>query len=168
MLTKLKELVGQLEQLSSDLGLEVDPLIFGTAQHGLQINLDFYFKLKKIKEIAANLEGFFNKNDAALSERINKQVAVLGVDSVDKEVDGTRYRIKAGTKIYVNVKKEMKPEFLEFMRKHPIGKELMKEDVHHKSLESFVTNDLIGNGELPPPCISMHTAPTLETRKLPK
>ena len=168
MLTRLNTLVKQLDDVTNELHLEVDPLLFATAETGLQINLDFYFKLKRIKELAAHLEGLFNKNDVALSERINKQVSVLGVDSVDKEVDGTRYRIRAGTKIYVSVKKDLKPEFLEFMRNHPIGKELIKEDVHHKSLESFVTNDLIGNGELPPPCISMHTAPTLETRKLPK
>ena len=168
MLTKLKELVAQLEQLNSDLGMEVDPLLFGTAETGLQINLDFYFKLKKIKEIAANLEGLFNKNDAALAERIAKQIEVLGVDSLVKEIDGQAYTVKIENKVYVNVNKDNKPAFIEFMENHPIGRELVKKEVHHKTLESFVIDELIGKGELPPPCISMHTALTLGTRKKPK
>ena len=60
MLTRLNTLARQLDDVASELQLEVDPLLFATAETGLQINLDFYFKLKKIKELAARLEGLFN------------------------------------------------------------------------------------------------------------
>ncbi len=142
--------------------------MFGTEQEGLQTNLDFYFRLKKIKEVGESLAKLFNVNDATLSGRISKQVAVLGVESLDKVVNGTSYRVKIGTKVHASVKKDNKDEMIEWMKQHPLGRELVKEDVHPKTLESFVINTLIGNGELPPPFFSIFQAETLDIRKLPK
>lgn len=168
MLTNLQQMVKYSSSLVEELGKEVQPLMFGTATSPLDVQIEFFFALKKLKESGEELAKFFNVCEAELAQRINKQIDQLGLDSIEKNIDGVRVKISPETKWFISCNKDKKPLMIEWMKKHPLGSELVKEDVHPKSLEKFIKEEIIAKGEVPPTgMLSIHSTDTITTRKLP-
>jgi hypothetical protein len=169
MLASLEQMTAYVEQALNSLGEEVQPLMVGTRGENLDINLRFFFLLKKLKEHGENIAKLYNVCENELASRINMMIEQAGLESVDKVIAGERIRITPETKYYINCKAENKPALIAWMKSHPIGKELVKEDVHAKTLEKFIKNDVLGAGQLPPDgLVSLHQTQTITTRKLAK
>ena len=168
MLESLEKMVQYVGQALTEIGNEVHPLMLGTQTEKMDVNIKFLFLLKELKEKGEELAKFYNVCENELAGRINKLIDAAGLEEVVITHNGVKIKISPETKFFISCKADKKPEMIAWMKAHSIGRELVKEDVHPKSLEKFVKEELIGKGTLPPAgLISIHQTETITTRKLP-
>lgn len=169
MLDGLKKLTDDVSASLANLKQEVEPLLFGTQSESLDVNVQFFFLLDKLHDLSKEIGKLYNVHENELCSRINKALTTMDVESIVKQFDGNHYTLKPDNKTFISCRAEKKPELLAWLRTHPVGRELIKEDVHPKALESFIKNNVIGAGEIPPPgIISMHMTETISMRKKPQ
>ncbi len=169
MLAGLKHLTEAVADSLESLKQEVEPLLFGTQSESLDVNVQFFFLLDKLHDLSKEIGKLYNVHENELCSRINKALTVMDVESMVKEFDGNHYTLKPDNKTFISCRADKKPELLAWLRTHPVGRELIKEDVHAKSLESFIKNEVIGKGAIPPAgIISMHMTETISMRKKPQ
>lgn len=173
MLTKLTQYAEWLTKSVDAIQEEVGPLMQGTEGEKLDTQLQFFFLLKQIKDAGEEMQKFYNACEPDLAKRINTMITAAGLDEVVKTFNGVRIKITPDTKYFVNCNKDKKPAVLEWLKNHPIGRELVKEDVHAKTLEKFVKDQIMAAGEqgleVPdiPPGVSLYQTETITTRKQP-
>lgn len=125
----------------------------------LNANLLLYGRLKRIHDICEGVEKACNIAMPKIADRANKVMLAESVDSCS--VGG--FNFSPSSKTMVSVTKANKESLLEWMRNDEEGKELIKEDVHFKTLESFVKARMEAGKEVP--FVTVFDQPALTVRK---
>jgi hypothetical protein len=167
MLTNLEQLAEYCEKLKDELDQQVPALMFGSTGFELKDKMKMLWLLKELKNSAEGIAKFYGACENSLGDQINKQIEQMGLEQMDVKFGESKYRFAPETKYFINCKADAKPELIAWLKGHPIGRELVKEDVHPKTLEKFVKEDLVLQGQLPPPMVSIHEVQSVKMRKLP-
>lgn len=110
----------------------------------MQQMMRVYDTLKFLKDMADQVGKYFTRDSKELQRLLHEMMEDCGFDKIDFE--GNTYR--PIIKNRYNVSKDSKFEFIRWMKEH--NPELVTEDVHPKTLESFCNNKLEKGEELPP------------------
>lgn len=158
----LDKLQIELHACASNVYEVIDPIVAGTEQEKLTVHLQLYAVMRFVKETVAELEKMVNKNMPIVAARAEK---IMTQEDIEKmEYAGLTFSPEK--KNFINVTKENAPAVLEWLKQHPIGREMIKLGYHPKTFESFIVKEFIEKGELPPTTISIFKQPILEVRKV--
>jgi hypothetical protein len=157
----LDKLQIELHACASNVYEVIDPIVAQTEQEKLTVHLQLYAVMRFVKETAAELEKMVNKNMPIVAARAEKIMSQEGID----KMDFAGLTFSPDTKNFINVTKENAPAVMEWLKQHPIGREMVKLGYHPKTFESFIVKEFIEKGEVPPTTIGVFKQPILEVRK---
>ena len=144
---EIEETVGKLSFILRDLNLTDAAKIYNT--------------LKYLKDLADEVAKFHGRD--------GDQVARLIHDiMVDTEQDATvieGFKFEPDTRDCFSVKKDDKEAFIQWMKGHEDSRELVSEEVHHKTLEKYC-NQRLESGEPLPEGVNHYPKPTVKRRKV--
>lgn len=157
----LDKLQTELHTCASNVYEIIDPIVAQTEQEKLTVHLQLYAVMRFVKDTISELEQMVNKNMPLVAARAEKIMTQEGID----KMNFAGLTFSPDTKNFVNVTKEHAPAVLEWLKHHPIGREMIKLGYHPKTFESFITKEFIEKGELPPTIVGVFKQPILEVRK---
>lgn len=160
----LKLLGAHLEKLNSaatDINNTMEPVVLGFAGKSLTYNIKAYQIANYLADLGKELQRIGNVCKTELAGRISKRMINEDMDSLT--VDG--YKYTPDLKTYVNVTEENKPFVLKWLKAHPSGKELVREDYNANAFTAFVRDELATGKELPD-IIGRYDQPALSVRKV--
>jgi hypothetical protein len=157
----LDKLQTELHACASNVYEVIDPIVAQTEQEKLTVHLQLYAVMRFVKETVGELEKMVNKNLPIVAARAEKIMTQEGIEKM--EFAGLTF--SPDTKNFINVTKENAPAVLEWLKQHPIGREMVKLGYHPKTFESFIGKEFIEKGEVPPTIIGVFKQPILEVRK---
>ena len=161
MLTELDKRVSALATVAESLTECVEPFTLGFASKDLMSNIKLYNIVIYLQDVAKELGRVANVVDPVIAERITKRMQQDELENI--RYDG--YSYTPSDKTFVNVPSDSKPIVLAWLKTHPSGRELVKEDYNAKALQSFVGTQL-EEGKTVHPSINVFTQPTLTRRKV--
>lgn len=167
MLNDLKQGIEYLETMLTSLREEIEPLVAQNESVEFSNKVEFYYLLRQLKEISEEYSKLANIGMPIVAQSINRHMQQLDMESMDRTFNGVTYRLKPNIRYFISYNKDQRPQVIEWMKGDPIGRELVKEDVHPKTFESFV-KQRIEEGKEPPPHVQIHAEEVLDFRKLPK
>lgn len=135
---------------------------FAMERGTLNTRLRYYLMLKYLKQCCDGLMSGCNIEMEKIASAASKIMQAEGEDK--KHAFGHSFTPDTDTK--VNCPVNDKPALIEWLKNHPLGRELVKEEVHHKTLSNFVKT-LQAEGKDTPPMVTTYDVPTLSVRKLP-
>lgn len=158
----LDKLQGEFHKTASNVYETIDPVVASTEREKLSTQLQLYAVMRFIKDTISELETMVNKNLPLVAARAEKIMTQEGMDSI--EFAGLKFT--PDKKNYISVNSTNKPAVIEWLKQHPLGREMVKLDYHPKTFESFIKKEFIEKGEKPPSIVGVFPLPTLEVRKL--
>ncbi len=166
MLQEVEKARHALEGLQTLLEETIAPLMMRLESDPIGDNLDAYFELKEISEVADSIRKMFGHVAPVLSERIRNLMGGIG-ESLDREYNGRTFRVKPDVKTHVSVTQANERRAVEWFKADPEGRELVKESVHSKTMESFVKKKAEEGAAIPADIFTVYMEQTLSIRKLP-
>lgn len=163
LLKELDRVALKLHEAAGEVSNTLEPVSLGLQQKELMDNVKMYAIVSYIQDVVKEISRCANIVEPVLAERITKRM-----QQEDMEVLAHQgYSYAPDTKTYVSVSADNKPKVLAWLREHEEGRELIKEDVHAKTFESFIKR--LGEENKPiPPEVKVFDKPTLTVRKLRK
>ncbi len=149
----------------------LEPIAYGCSQGKLSTKLGCYVRLDDLIDLCKSVTTASNTHMPTLAEKITNEMVASDMDSI--EMFG--YKFNPDTKTYVSVNVENKPLVMNWLKKHDIGKELVKEDFNANAFTSFInmlveeqgySKTTLDDDKKIPAEISMFDKPTLKKRKL--
>lgn len=153
-----------LQQAISVLREEVEPLTSRVEHLTIDAATTLWLQLSELKDLGEAISKIANIALPTISEHCRKLIEMHGMESMTKKYGDKSFVMTPDVKYRVSVTKERHPAFIEWMRAHPRGKELIKEDVHNATLTKFIVEE-VEAGNTPPPMVSVYEEPTLKVRK---
>jgi hypothetical protein len=150
-----------LEKIINDLSETIDPLVFGTGQADLDVQLRLYITMDFLLDTCSRLTKICNTNQPIVAERAQKLMVERDMDSI--EMFGKKF--SPDTKTYVSVNAANKPGIIAWLQKQESGKELVKLDFNAKSFESYIKKEILDKGAEVPEGVSCFDKPILTVRK---
>ena len=166
-LEDLQVLVHKAQALVDEVHQTAGPAVMSGEGTSFAADAKLYITLKEFEVLGKELSKAFTLVEDGLSARIADKMNAAELETGQIEVGGLRYNFTPDKKLFISCKKEDQPTLINWLRTHEKGKELIKETVHDKTLQKFVTDEILGAGELPPPFIKTHIVNTLSVRKAP-
>lgn len=160
MLDALDKQVARLADVAGDLENCVGPFTYGFATKSLMDNVKFYNLLIYLGKVAEELGKIANVAEPVVAERITKRMQQDELESI--KYDG--YSYTPSEKTFVSVTADNKPIVLAWLKTHPDGSSLVREDFNANAFKSFVDKELEA-GKKVHPSVSVFTKPTLSRRK---
>lgn len=161
LLATLDKVAIRLHAVTTDVSNTLEPVSLGLEQRGLMANVKLYVMIKYLLAISKELSRLANVVEPTVAERIVKHMTAEDMDVVHNG----GYAFSPDTTTYVSVKADNKDTVMNWLKAHAEGKELIKEDVHAKTFESFIKK-LKDDGKPIPPEVSVFERATLSMRKL--
>lgn len=161
MLGQLEKHVDALAKVAEDLSNTLEPFTLGFQQKGLMDNIKLYAIVEYCSEVAKELSKIANVCEPQIAERITVRMTNEDMDKI--EYSG--YAYTPDTKQYINVTGENKPIVLTWLKSHPHGRELVREDFNANAFNAFVKTEL-AVGKKVHPSVSIFEKPTLNRRKI--
>jgi hypothetical protein len=140
---------------------DIQPEVDMNVMDGLPPKLAMYIMLESIGELSAIITKEINKLQPIIADRVQSQMVADELDSV--EFQG--YRYSPSSKTYFSINSTNKPDVIKWLKEHPVGCELVKEDVNIQSFGKFVKEHLDPIGEALPQGVSRFDKPVLSVRK---
>lgn len=157
----VRERMQELLQVCASTAERIEPMVEASKECGLTVQLFLYRCMDEILDAAADLSKMMNVNMPICAERANKIMLATMQDSTSM----FGYTFKPDTKPYFNVKVDDKPKMLAWMKAHPIGNYLVKEEVHHAAFGKFMKENFTDQGNEPPSFVGVFNKPSLVVRK---
>lgn len=158
----LDKLQRELHECASNVYEVIDPIVATTEQEKLTVQLQLYATMRFIKDTIGELETMVNKNMPVVAARAEKIMTQEDIPQI--QFAGLTF--SPDKRNFITVTKENAPAVLEWLKQHPVGREMVKLSYHPKTFESFIKTEFIEKGEAPPKIISVFSQPTLEVRKV--
>lgn len=140
----------------------LEVVAYGTERDPVNVQLELYVMLRHVKEMAEAMEKMAGIKMTDIAMRIGKIMQADGTE----QLKAFGHSFTPDTETHVNCIAAKKEELLLWLKKHELGRELVKEDVHPKTLQSFVKK-LQEDGKDIPPMVTTFDQPILKVRKLP-
>jgi hypothetical protein len=157
----LDKLQQELHVCASNVYEIVDPIVASTEQEKLTTHLQLYAVMKFVKDTIGELETMVNKNMPIVAGRAEKLMTQEGIE----EMKFAGLVFSPDKKNFISVTAANAPAVMEWLKQHPIGREMIKLGYHPKTFESFIKKEFIEKGEKPPSIISIFPQPVLDVRK---
>lgn len=160
----VKELEDKLTVLvvaANDVAENINPLVHVTAREKLTIQLRLYLILETIKELGGEIAKVANKDMPIVADRAKEIMIAEQMESV-QHGGKTFTRDK---KTYYNVNNSDESILINFMKQHPVGKELVQETVHDKTLTKFWETEFAAKDVTLPSFVNSFSKPILVIRK---
>jgi hypothetical protein len=151
----------KLEEIVNTLAETVDPLVFGTQQADLDVQLRLYITMQFILDTVERITKICNTNQPIVAERAQKLMVDKEMDSI--EMFGRKF--SPGTKTYVSVAAANKDRIIKWLQSQELGRELVKLDFNSRSFESFIKKEILEKGKEVPDGVSCFDKPILTVRK---
>lgn len=161
MLGMIQKRIDAFEPVATQLVECFEPFNEGMKEERMMTNIKFYQMIQYLYDFGKEMQRVANILEPQVAERIIKNMVQEDMDSVNH--GGFSYA--PDTKTYVSVPADKMPGLIEAFKKDTTTRELVKESIHPKSLESFVKATL-AEGKKVHPSISICEKPTLTVRKL--
>lgn len=161
MLEKLNGLVDRFDALANEINNTLEPITLGFAQRPLMDNVKLYEIICYFQDAAKEVGRVANVCDPQVADRVTKQMQQQDMD----ELRYNGYKYSPDNKTFINVSAANKPFILNWLKTHPEGRELVKEDYNAKSFQSFAEK-LRNEGKSLPEQVSVHDQPILTRRKV--
>jgi hypothetical protein len=161
MLATLQKHVDALSEVATELSNSLEPFTLGFQQKGLMDNVKLYAIVEYCAEVAKELGRIANVCEPQIAERITNRMIQ---DDLEK-IEYSGYSYAPDTKQYINVTGENKPIVLSWLKAHPHGRELVKEDFNANAFSAFVKAEM-AEGKKVHPSVSVFEKPTLTRRKV--
>ena len=168
MTENFNEAISELDQLIAERD-EMDEILADANQMTDTGTANGFSEIKKlIQELSDMRKAYKHASDTLdhvknektrLEEALFIALENAGLQNVKGE-DGTTFYRKE--QLFANVKVEDKPEFFQWLRDHQMG-DIIKEDIHPKTLTAFVKEQMEHENELPE-CVSTFTRNTIGYR----
>ena len=146
-LSDLDQMISEREELDEILA-EANQMVEAETPNGLSAIKELIQELSQIrklyKDTSDTLDNLKEKK-TQLEQALFLALENAGLQNVKGE-DGTTFYRKE--QLFANVKIEDKPKFFDWLRKHQMG-DIIKEDVHPKTLTAFVKEQIEHGNELP-------------------
>ncbi len=157
----LDKLQNELYATASNVNEIIDPIVASTEQEKLTVHLQLYAVMKYVKDTIAELETMVNKNLPIVAARAEKIMTQEGMDEI--KFNGLVF--SPDKKNFISVTQANAPAVMEWLKQHPIGREMIKLGYHPKTFESFIKKEFLEKGEKPPSIIGVFPQPVLDVRK---
>jgi hypothetical protein len=173
LLDHLNIVVKTFEEAKDKLLQVLEPVAFGCTRADLMTKLKCYLILDSLLDACKSVTTAANTHMPQIAEKVSNEMLANDMDSIS----AGGYKFTPGSKTYVSVSKENKPLVVEWLKKHPIGNELVSEDFNANALTSFINGLVTEQGYskesddpklLIPATIGMFDKPTLTMRKVKK
>jgi hypothetical protein len=165
----LEKMLDYIEQLRDNVNEEAGQLIIGTASCELKDNIQFALILDKIHDVAEEISKVWGRTSEGLCARINKMIEQSGFENLDIKFRGSVQRVTPDLKFAITCPSEKQPQMIDWMKKDSHGKELIKETVHPKTLQSFMEKKVEAGEDIKQlPFLNVHIMQSIKIRKLPK
>lgn len=163
--TKLMELLrnalGKLSEAVEGVDAVCSPMVDAAKDCPLHVHIFMYHIMNMTKKLLSEADTVMNKGMPICAERASKIMMATFQD----EAKMFGYIFKPDKDTHYNVKKEDKPLMISWMKQHPIGKEFVKEEVHHAVLKKFLDDEFTDKGNDPPSFVSAFKVDALVVRK---
>ena len=149
----------------------LEPIAFGATRGDLKTKLGCYVRLDDLLDLCKSITTASNTHMPTLADKVTTEMMASDMDSI--EMFG--HKFTPTTKTYVSVNAENKPMVVDWLKKHPVGKELVKEDFNANAFTSLIKKLVEEDGyskdateaEMRSPAeVSMFDKPTLSMRKV--
>ncbi len=157
-----QERMDVFDKMANDMYQLISVVGFGTEREDIMVKLRAYIMFKHVKALCEGIEKACNIEMEKISTAAAKIMAATGEEQ--KRAYG--YSFTPDVDVKVNVPADQKSDFLAWMKNHELGRELVKEEVHHKALTKFISG-LQATGQPTPPMVTTYDLPVLTVRKLP-
>jgi hypothetical protein len=161
MLKMIQERIDAFEPVATKLLECLEPFNEGMKTEKMMVNIKFYQMIKYVHDFGKELQRVANVVEPEVAERIVKCMTQEDMDSVNH----AGYSYAPDTKTFVSVPQDSMQKLIEMFKADSTTKELVKESVHPKTLESYVKCEL-AEGRKVNPLINVCEKPTLKVRKL--
>lgn len=150
-----------LKNVQDEVNNKLTPAVEMNIDKGLPENLVRYLVIIQLQELSSSINKALNKLEPIVAARVAREMEQSGMDVV--EANGFRFR--PAKKDYINVSADNKERLIAWMQQHPVGKELVRLDIHQASLKKFIEDHILPFGAELPPGVNMFSAETLSVRK---
>ncbi len=147
------------EQVLAD---KLDATLNGFQTATLEDLLKAHFFLDWLYEMGETFKKMANKWYPTIDRLANERMQAADMDGV--KVYG--HNVTPEIDVFVNVLKENREAALDWLKAHPVGRELVHEEYNARAFTSFI-KEMIGEGKLPPAFVKTTLIPTIKTRKVP-
>jgi len=151
----------KLAEIEAELTSMIQIVTLGHVDEGLMPNIRLYAEIDSILTMLKTLTVSANVVEPIIAERIVKHMIAEEQDAV---VHGG-YKYSPSPKDYVSVSAENMPEVVRWAKTNDKAKELVKEGIHPKSLESLIKG-MRDAGEEYPAVISVFSKASLKVLKV--
>lgn len=160
MLKIVQDRIDAFEPVATKLVECMEPFNEGMKEESMMTNIKFYQMVCYLHDFGKEMQRVANVLDPIVAERITKCMLQEDMESITHG----GYTYAPDTKTYVSVAADRMPALLDAFKKDSRTKELVKESIHPKTLESFVKAEL-EEGRKVHPSIVVCEKPTLNVRK---
>ena len=161
MLNVIQARIDAFEPVAVKLVECFEPFNEGMKEERMMTNIKFYQMISYLYDFGKEMQRVANILEPLVAERIIKNMVQEDMDSVNHG----GYSFAPDTKTYVSVAADKMPALIDAFKKDSRTKELVKESIHPKTLESYVKAELAESRKVHP-SISVCEKPTLVVRKL--
>jgi hypothetical protein len=171
LLDHLSKVMTDFEAAQKALLEVLEPIAFGATRGDLKTKLGCYVRLDALLDLCKSVTTAANTHMPTLADKVTTEMLASDMDSI--EMFG--HKFTPATKTYVSVNSENKPLVIDWLKQHPVGVELVKEDFNANAFTSLIkklveedgySKDATEKEKRIPAQISMFDKPTLSMRKV--
>lgn len=161
MLGLIQQRIDKFEPVATQLVECFEPFNEGMKEEKMMVNIKFYQMISYLHDFGKEMQRIANILEPQVAERIIKNMVQEDMDSINHG----GYSFAPSTKTYVSVPADKMQALIDAFKSSSATKELVKESIHPKTLESYVKAELAESRKVHP-SISVCEKPTLVVRKL--